>query len=235
MIRLSFPHGRAPSLSSTFAAFVVLAAPTFWAQQALAQNLVVNPGFEESISTTSSPGWTLGANDDGSTFFSNDNAGEEVIHADSGAGNAHSGIWSASFQATSATEAANASLSQTIAVAPNTTYLVSFFLTNTAGPANSFLAKFDGQTVLSLTDSPAFGYTEYSATIKTGAGTTSAALVFTGEQDPAAFYLDDVSVQSEGAPAPVVGGGLLSIVTIAAGAAFQRLRRRRPGAEFRQA
>ena len=78
------------------------------------------------------------------------------------------------------------------------TYLVSFFLANTQGPpGNNFTATFDGQTILSLSEANAFGYQLFSGTAV--ARGTSAVLSFSGEQDPAFYLLDDVSV--EAAPA----------------------------------
>jgi hypothetical protein len=100
-------------------------------------------------------------------------------------------------------------------------YLVTFFLMNTDGPHNTFLATFGGQTVLSLTDSSAFGYTQYSYQVKATSG--SSVLAFNAEQDPGFFYLDDVSV--EPAPAPVTGGGLVSFGVLLAGFGIRRARR----------
>ena len=102
------------------------------------------------------------------------------------------------------------------------TYLVSFFLANTQGPpGNNFTATFDGQTILSLSEANAFGYQLFSGTAV--ARGTSAVLSFSGEQDPAFYLLDDVSV--EAAPAPVTGGGIASALLVVAGIALYRRRR----------
>jgi len=200
-------------VSRNFGLSVVLwvAAVFLSAGFANAQNLVQDPGFEGSTGSNSSPGWTLSAGN-GTSF-----------HDDQGQGgaDAYTGAWSAEFQAVNASQASSGTLSQTIAVTPMTTYVVSFFLLNQGAPHDTFLATFGGQTVLSLTDAPAFGYIKYSATIATGKS-GSAVLAFTGEQDPSDFYLDDISVVAEGAPAPAVGGGLLSFAVMMIGAVVRR-------------
>jgi hypothetical protein len=179
-----------------------------------AQNLVRDPGFESSTSSTSSPDWTLNSGN-GTSFY--DEQGQGVVTA-------HTGDWSAEFAAVNASQASSGTLSQTIDASPMTTYLVSFYLSNQGPPHDTFLATFGGQTVLSLTDAPEFGYTKYSATITTGKKADSAVLAFTGEQDASAFYLDDVSVVAEAAPAPTVGAGLMSFAVVMIGAAIRRTR-----------
>ena len=185
-----------------------VAAGAMAAPQARAQNLVQNPGFESTPDTggNTSPDWTLNASSD-TTYVS----GEDT---------AHTGVWAVEFAATDATAATQGTLSQTITTVPTTYYTVSFFLANEGGPHNTFLATFGGQTVLSLTDANAFGYTQYTATVMVTSA--SSVLAFTAQQDPADFLLDDVSV--EAGPAPVTGGGLLSIGVILAGLAARRMR-----------
>ncbi|HEX4366858.1 MAG TPA: DUF642 domain-containing protein [Rhodopila sp.] len=164
------------------------------ARPAPAQNLVINPGFEDSTDGMTSPGWTLGPTF-GFTSFENN------------AGDAHTGNWSITFGDTQ-----NVTLSQDIATVPGTTYLVTFYLTdnNTGAGGKSFLATLDGQTVLSLTNSTATGYQFYSANIV--ATSTQSTLSFTAENPPGQFNLDDVSVEVEGAPAPVPGTGIVSVL-----------------------
>jgi hypothetical protein len=176
--------------------------------RAQAQNLVLNPGFEETSTDggNTSPDWTLTAS--GDTTYVN------------GASTAHSGDWAVEFAATDATTASQGTLSQAVTTVPSTYYTVTFFLANEGGPHNTFLATFGGQTVLSLTDADAFGYTQYTATIK--ASSDSSVLAFAAQQDPADFLLDDVSV--EAGPAPVMGSGLLSIGVVLAGFAARRMR-----------
>lgn len=128
-----------------------------------AQNLVQNPGFEDSTTSTTSPFWNLGSG--GGTSFDNGGGGSAQaafspnLEASGGNPNAYNGLWDVQFGSTSAEQATSSTLSQTIATTPGATYLVTFFLMNSAGPHNSFLATFGGQTVLSLTDANAFSYT----------------------------------------------------------------------------
>jgi hypothetical protein len=186
------------------AALVILACAS--APRARAQNLVQNPGFESTSDDggNTSPGWTLDATSD-TTFVS---------------GMANSGIWAVQFAATDAAAATQGTLSQAITTVPTTFYTVSFFLANEGGPHNTFQATFGGQTILSLTDANAFGYTQYTATVRATSATS--VLAFTAQQDPADFLLDDVSV--EAGPLPVTGGGLLSFGVAIAGLAVRRIR-----------
>ena len=185
------------------AVLMVLAVP-----QARAQNLVLNPGFEDTSADAgnTSPDWTLFSNGD-TTYVQ-------------GEATAHSGQWAVEFAATDATTASQDTLSQTITTTPSTYYTVSFFLANEGGPHNTFLATFGGQTVLSLTDANAFGYTQYTATIR--ATSAKSVLAFAAQQDPADFLLDDVSV--EAGPLPLAGGGLMSFGVAFAGFAVRRIR-----------
>jgi hypothetical protein len=156
-------------------------------QRANAQNLVQNPSFESNTNG-------------GSTDFWSRSAGSFTGYA----GNAHTGNFSAYFG--NGSISGSGIISQSIATTPMTDYLVSFFLLNSGGPSNDFLATFGGQVVLALHDVNAFGYTEYSATIT--ATSTDSVLAFSGGSGPAAFQVDDVSVQS--APAPIPGTGIIS-------------------------
>jgi len=175
---------------------------------ALAQNLVQNPGFESTPNNGSntSPDWTLDASSD--TTYVN------------GEGTANTGVWAVEFAAAGAAAATQGTLSQAITTVPSTYYTVTFFLANEGGPHNTFLATFGGQTVLSLTDASAFGYRQFTATVR--ATSPSSVLAFTAEQDPSDFLLDDVSV--EAGPLPVTGGGLLSFGVVLAGFAIRRIR-----------
>ena len=177
---------------------------------ALAQNLVQDPGFESTPNNGSntSPGWTLDPTSD--TTYLN---GETT---------ANSGIWAVDFAATGAAAASQGTLSQAITTVPSTYYTVTFFLANEGGPHNTFLATFGGQTVLSLTDANAFGYRQFTATVR--ATSASSVLAFTAEQDPSDFLLDDVSV--EAGPLPLPGGGLVSFGVALAGYAVRRIRTR---------
>jgi hypothetical protein len=176
------------------------------AQPANAQNLVQNPSFESNTNG-------------GSTDFWSRSAGSFTGYA----GNAHTGNFSAYFG--NGDIAGSGIISQSIATTPMTDYLVSFFLLNSGGPSNDFLATFGGQVVLALHDVNAFGYTEYSATIT--ATSTDSILAFSGGSGSAAFQVDDVSVES--APAPIPGAGMISSAAgliFAFGAAIRNRRRR---------
>src|ERR1700761_4604582 len=184
-------------------------------------NLVQNPGFEDSTddgngSATSTPDWTVSAG------FGTDFVDAEAGQSETG-GTAHGGSWYAEFMATSAGNAQSGTLSQSIATTSGAYYTVTFYLANFGGPHNTFLATFGGQTLVSLTDSAAFGYKPYTVVVR--ATSAHSVLAFTGEQDPASFGLDDVMV--EAGPAPVMGGGLLSLGTAAFGFVARRLRRGR--------
>ncbi len=176
-----------------------------------AQNLVQNPGFEDSTSRTTSPDWTEAGLD--LTYFAN----SSVSFA------ANTGVWSAAFGDTSATSALADALTQSIPTTPMATYVVSFYLANLSGPHNTFNATFDGQTILSLTDAAPFGYTLFSGTVTVRS--SQSLLSFVGEQDPSYFTLDDVSVQA--APVLVPGGGVVSFVIFFAGLGLRHMRRRR--------
>lgn len=200
---------RLPFRIAVFAIFA--AGAVMIARPAPAQNLVVNPGFEDSIDTMTSPGWTLGQTF-GYTSFENN------------ANDAHTGNWSATFGDTQ-----NVTLSQTIDTVPGTTYLVTFYLAdnNTGAGGKSFLATFDGQTVLSLTNSTATGYLFYSADIV--ATSSQSTLSFTAENPPGQFNLDDISVEVDGAPAPAPGTGAFSPIAGAAMLGLFRRVRKKPG------
>jgi hypothetical protein len=188
----------------------IAGAPAAYAQQ----NLVQNPGFEETQgqgSSATSPDWTV------TSGF-----GTEFLSGQQEQGGPNSGLWYASFAAISASEATSGTLSQMIPTTPGVNYVVSFFLANYQGPHNTFLATFGGQTVLSLTDSPAFAYTQYSAVVTATSSQTQ--LAFAGEQDPASFGLDDVSVEVQGAPAPVTGGGIASFALVLSALTARRMR-----------
>src|SRR3569623_97359 len=197
-----------------------LAAIAF-APMARAQNLVQNPGFEDSTDdgnggAPTSPGWTV------SPGFGTDFVFTDGGTTQNGGSAANGSSWYAEFAATSASDAQSATLSQTIATTPGQYYTVTFFLANFGGPHNTFLATFGSQTLLSLTDASAFGYQQYTMVLR--ATSTQPKLAFTGEQDPASFGLDDISV--EAGPAPVMGGGLVSLGFAAAGFVTRRLRRK---------
>jgi subtilase family serine protease len=110
------------------------------------------------------------------------------------------------------------SLSQTVATTAGQQYLVSFWLTSAAYQGsttpNSFAANWDGSALFFETNLPAFGWTNMQYTV-TASG-SSATLEFDFNNTPAAFGLDDVSVESVSSPVPNVqsaslGGGNISL------------------------
>ena len=96
------------------------------------------------------------------------------------------------------------SLSQTVATAPQQSYLISFWLTcvpDSQGVTtnNEFAAIWNGSTLYAQTNLPAFGWTNMQFVAP--ATTTSTTLEFDFNSVPAAFGLDDIAVGP--VPAPV--------------------------------
>jgi hypothetical protein len=93
-------------------------------------------------------------------------------------------------------------LTQTLTTIPSQNYNVSFWLAADPGTPNSFSATFAGVTMVTLTNSPAFGYTQYSFNVT--ATNTSSDLQFAFDNPPAYWYLDDVCVVAAVAsPTPI--------------------------------
>ncbi len=105
------------------------------------------------------------------------------------------------------------SLSQTVATTPGRQYLVSFWFTSVASDGsttpNNFAAIWDGSILFAQTNMDAVAWTNMQFVVH--ATSASATLEFDFYNVPAAFGLDDVSVET--VPAPV-----LEAVTHAAGA-----------------
>jgi len=92
---------------------------------------------------------------------------------------------------------------QNIETVPGVTYQIEFWLYNDGGTPSNFTASFGSTTLLSLNDSAAQGYTEYTYDVTATGSSTE--LLFVGEQNPAYWYLDDISVVPVTAPAGVAG------------------------------
>jgi hypothetical protein len=71
-------------------------------------------------------------------------------------------------------------------------------LQNDGGTPNEFAANWGFTTIFNFTNSPGFGYTEYTFTVV--ANSNVEFLRFDFRQDPAWFHLDDVSVTALSAP-----------------------------------
>ena len=107
-------------------------------------------------------------------------------------------------------------ISQSIATTPGQQYTLSFWLRNEGGGPNDFTATWNGQTLLALTNSAAFGYTEYTYTVTATGGTT--ALQFSARQDPSRWDLDSISLTPVGSqPPPAAGTVSINDVTISEG------------------
>lgn len=158
-------------------------------------NLIVNGDFETG--TLSS--WTV--IDGGTSSF-----GISVNNF-----NPHSGTSAADFFDTVPID----TIEQTIATVVGTTYHISFYLVNNSGAPNQFTAAFGGTSLLMLTDSPSFGYMQFSAdVVATGSLTT---LAFSGYSGPGTYSLDDVEVTAaqgtipEPATLALLGIGLIGV------------------------
>ena len=84
-------------------------------------------------------------------------------------------------------------LSQTLTTKPNLPYVLSFWLNSPDGLTPSeFLARWNGTTLFDQTSVPALGWTNLQFIVSSP--TTSAVLLFGGQNDKSDFGLDDVSV-----------------------------------------
>ena len=147
-------------------------------------NLVTNGSFE----TDSFTGWTLGGND----------AGAQIVID----GRAEQGNYAAEMGSVGS----NGSISQAISTTPGQEYQLTFWLANdpngAAATPNDFTAKWNGTTLLSLTNAPQQGYTEYTYDVV--ATSSSTTLEFDARQDPSFWNLDNISVTALGPVAPAV-------------------------------
>jgi hypothetical protein len=159
------------------------------ALSAHAQNLVTNPGFETGDFT----GWTQFGD---TSFTAVDSSFDGVTP--------HSGNFQAHFGPTSTF----GGIDQTLATSPGA-YTVDFWLANQDTLMNNgFHVSFNGVTLFTLTNAPAFPYTEYTFT---GTATGSSTVLEFGFYNPPSYYfLDDVSV------VPVPEPGTLGLIALGA-------------------
>jgi hypothetical protein len=136
-----------------------------------------------------------------------------------GAGTQASGTYGAFFGPVGST----GGITQTLALPANANVTVSFWLHNDGGGFNSFDASFDGSSLLSFTNAGGIGYNFYSYNVTTTAA--NPALTFTFRQDPAWWYLDDVSVTSTIVPLPT--GASMGLLGLAGAGVLGRIARRR--------
>ena len=137
-----------------------------------------------SFETDNFSGWTLGGNDTSGQMYIN--------------GQAESG----SFAAALGSVGSDGTLSQTLQTTAGQQYTLSFWLANNGSGPDDITAKWNGATVLALTNAPAQGYTEYTFTV-TATGSTST-LEFDARQDPSHWSLDNISVTPVGTVAPTI-------------------------------
>ena len=165
-------------------------------------DLVANGSF----GTDSLSGWTLGGNYT-STFY-----GPEIFTDTNAEG-------ASTYAAEMGSVGSDGSISQTIATTAGQKYQLTFWLANDLNGAgttpNDFTAKWNGTSLLSLTNAPQQGYTEYTYDVV--ATSSSTTLEFDARQDPSSWSLDNISLTPVGTgvtdPPPAGGGSSPPTVT----------------------
>jgi autotransporter-associated beta strand protein len=158
-------------------AFALLSA-AFISNAQAAPNLVVNPGFDAdapgTTAATGFTGWTHGGN-----------LGFTSVSAGCGVG--------ATQCARLGPIGSTGNLSQMFSTYAGQNYRVSFTLGHDGGGVNNFDAAFAGTSVYSVVSEPSFALTPFTFTLT--APTTSSTLIFSFQQDPAFWSLDDVILE----------------------------------------
>ena len=148
-------------------------------------NLPVNLVANGNFATGDFTGWTLGGNYTSTTY------GSEIVIATEGTGGS-------TYAADMGSMGADGTLSQTIATTPGQTYALSFWLQNLGSGGNDFSATWNGQNLVSLTNTAQSGYSQYTYTV-TATGSTSA-LQFSAANGPSHWDLDNISLTASGTP-----------------------------------
>jgi hypothetical protein len=159
--------------AASFVAVLTLLLGTLIENRVNAQNLVANPGFESGYFDD----WSLITGGPGNDLL--------IVNT------SHSGAQAASF---AATRHIDDSIYQALPTVPGSYYLIDFWLANEYNGTqdNDFHVSWNNSEILTLTNASYFNYTEYTfAEVATGASTV---IEFSGANNPAATWLDDVSV-----------------------------------------
>ncbi len=191
----------------TLLAFVVVAI-LLCAPAAFAQNLLTNGSFETGDYT----GWTEGGN-------------FEFTQVVSGAFYDYSGAEDGIYYSTMGPVGTDGTLSQSFTDHAGASYTFSFWFASVGDDPSDFSAKWDGTTVLSLSDpNTGANWTQFSFT-ETGTGNDT--ITFSFRDDPAYVALDNVSVTQNPSSVPepssflLMGSGALAL----AGVIRRKLRR----------
>ena len=173
--------------------------------QSAKANLVTNGGFETGDFT----GWTQGGN-----------LGFTGVSGTFGGTPPHSG----NFQAFFGPVGSDGSLTQNLATTGGGSFVIDFWLRNFGGTTTDFSVKWGGTTIYSVTNPPAFPYTEYTFNVTTSTNIT--ALEFDFRQDPSYFLLDDISV-NRAAPDSGSTVVLLGVAMMVVGLVHRRIAAKR--------
>jgi VCBS repeat-containing protein len=109
-------------------------------------------------------------------------------------------------------------LSQSVATTPGEHYIVGFSVTGDPDSGNnSFVATWDGNQILALSDVQSGAFTHYTFDVAGDASSSTTALQFSYTDDGSAMFLDQVSVSPETAPATETTGGSISFADVETG------------------